>query len=231
MAMQNRWMERVSEYVDGELDLAERELFEDRLNEDPDLRQAVEEVEDLVARAASLGPIEPSQDLWAGIEARISGGAQRTHAPQSPAPRPKWIKRMTLIAAGLAVMVISGSAGWWLHGIGTPTPQNVAGIERPAFEAPTRDASAANFADQEERLAENITDLEEILLQYGERLDPDTREAIVENLRLIDSAIADAHRALQDDPNSDFLHANITNSMERKVRLLEDAARLASKEI
>jgi hypothetical protein len=128
-------------------------------------------------------------------------------------------------------MVISGSAGWWLHGIGTPTPANVAGIDRPAFEAPAADATAANFADQEERLAENISDLESILIEYGDRLDPDTREAIAENLAVIDAAIDDAHQALQDDPNSDFLHAHITNSMERKVRLLEDAARLASKEI
>ena len=59
-------------------------------------------------------------------------------------------------------MVMSGSAGWWLHDFGSPTPDNVAAIERPHFEAPAADASAANFADQEERLAENITDLEAI---------------------------------------------------------------------
>jgi hypothetical protein len=225
-------MDRVSEYVDGEMDLAERELFEGRLNEDPELRSAVDEVQELVARAAGLGPIEPPRDLWQEIETRIAaGGVQRTHTPQTPAPRPNWMKRMTLVAAGLAVMVISGSAGWWLHGVGTPTAENVAGIERPAFESPEADASAANFADQEDRLAGNIHDLETILIQYGDRLDPDTREAITENLRLIDAAIADAHQALQEDPNSDFLHAHITNSMERKVRLLEDAARLASNEI
>lgn len=230
--MQNRWMDRVSEYVDGELDLAERELFEGRMAEDPELRRAVEEVEDLVSRAASLGPIEPRQDLWARIETRITAPEPRDRRPAAPAPRPRqrW-RRLALVAAGLAVMVISGSAGWWLHGIGTPTPTDVAQIEGPEFEVPSADASAANFADQEQRLTENIDDLEALLIEHGDRLDPDTREAIADNLRVIDDAIADAHRALQDDPNSDFLHAHITSSMERKVRLLEDAARLASKEI
>ena len=229
--MQNRWMDRVSAYVDGDLDLAERELFEDRMAEDAELRRAVEEVQDLVTRAAGLGPIEPPSDLWAAIEARIAGPAPRQLRPSTPAPRPNWWRRAILIAAGLAVMVVSGSAGWWLHDFGTPTPDNVASIERPHLEAPAADASAANFSDQEERLSENITDLEAILIEHGDRLDPDTREAIAETLRVIDAAIADAHRALRDDPNSDFLHAHITNSMERKVRLLEDAARLASKEI
>ena len=56
--MHNQWMDRVSDYVDGELDFAERELFEERMAEDPELRRAVEEVENLVARAAGLGPIE-----------------------------------------------------------------------------------------------------------------------------------------------------------------------------
>lgn len=233
--MQNRWMDRVSDYVDGELDSAERALFEARMAEDPELRLAVEEVESLVTRAAGLGPIEPSRDLWGAIEARITAPVERGRRPQAPAPRPvsrpAFWRRASLIAAGLAVMVVSASAGWWLHDIGTPDPANVAGIDQPVFTAPVADGTAANFTDQEERLAESIMGLEEILARYGDRLDPDTREAIVENLLQIDAAIADAHHALENDPNSDFLHAHIANSMERKVRLLEDAARLASKEI
>lgn len=229
--MQNRWMDRVSDYVDGDMDLAERELFEGRMQEDPELRRAVEEVQDLVTRAASLGPIEPPEDLWDGIEARITGTAEPARLPRSPSPRPHWARRLALVAAGIAVMVVSGSAGWWLHDFGAPAPQQFAGIEEPHPTAPVPDALAANYADQEERLGENISDLEAVLFEYGDRLDPDTREAIAENLRIIDEAIADAHRALQEDPNSDFLHAHITHSMERKVRLLEDAARLASKEI
>jgi ferric-dicitrate binding protein FerR (iron transport regulator) len=230
--MENRWMNQVSAYVDGELDSAERQLFEGRMEEDPELRRAVEEVQSLVTRAASLGAIDPPPGLWASIEARIAAPAPREHhRMQSPAPRPSTWRRLTLVAAGLAVMVISASAGWWLHDFGTPDPANVARIEQPGFAAPAADASAANFADEEERLAESIHDLEELLLLYGDRLDPDTREAIAQNLALIDAAIEDATRALQADPNSDFLHSHITTSMERKVRLLEDAARLASKEI
>lgn len=229
--MENRWMDRVSAYVDGELDPAERRIFEARLAEDPELRTAVAQVEDLVTRAAALGPIEPPRDLWNGIHARITAPVERAHVPASPAPRPNWIRRLSLVAAGVAVMVISGTAGWLLHDVGAPTPDQMARIDRPSLEAPATDAVAANLVDQEQRLSENIRDLEALLDEYGDRLDPDTREAIVDNLALIDAAIADANRALQEDPNSDFLHAHIANSMERKVRLLEDATRLASREI
>ena len=137
--MQNRWMDRVSDYVDGEMDLGERELFEGRLQEDPDLRRAVDEVQDLVTRAASLGPIEPPEDLWEGIEERIRGRVERARAPQSPAPRPNWTRRLTLVAAGIVVMILSGSAGWWLHGLDTPTPTDLAQIEGPELEAPVAD--------------------------------------------------------------------------------------------
>lgn len=230
--MQNRWMDRVSAYVDGELDATEQALFEGRLEEDPELQRAVEEVRVLVASAARLGPIEAPAGLWTAIEARISAApASREYRPASPAPRPRLWQKLSLVAAGVALMILSASAGWWLHGLGTPIATEVASIEQPELVAPQGDATAANFADQEERLAESIRELESALQTYGSRLDPDTREAIVQNLELIDSAIADANRALQQDPNSDFLHSHIANSMERKVRLLEDATRLASREI
>lgn len=230
---QNRWLDRVSAYVDGELDRAERVLFEARMHEDPELRRAVEEVEALVHSAASLGPIEAPERVWTAIRAQIGPDAARRHRPAAPAPRPRSWRKLSLIAAGLAIMVVSGSAGWWLNELGapTPTPTQIAGIDQPRPLAAQGDASTANFADQEQRLAESIRSLEMALAQYGDRLDPDTREAIVDNLERIDSAIADANRALQADPNSDFLHSQIANSMERKVRLLENATRLASREI
>ena len=232
--MQNRWMDRVSEFVDGELDPTERVLFEGRMAEDEELRRAVREIESMVGRAASLGEIEPARDLWPAIKAGITTAAEApgpVRRPGSPAPRPRAWRRAALIAAGLAVMVVSASAGWWLHDLGEPLPQSVASIDQPVAPRPEADMSAANFAEQEERLAESIGALEAVLQQYGEHLDPDTRDAIVQNLELIDSAIADAHRALEEDPNSDYLHSHIATSMERKVRLLEDATRLASMEI
>jgi len=232
--MQNRWMDRVSEFVDGELDPTERVLFEGRMAEDEELRRAVLEIESMVGRAASLGAIEPMRDLWPGIRAGItvaSAGPGPVRRPGMPAPRPRAWRRAAVIAAALAVMVVSASAGWWLHDLGEPLPRSVASIDQPSAPRPEADMVAVNFAEQEERLAESIEELEAVLQQYGGHLDPDTREAIVENLDLIDSAIADAQRALEDDPNSDYLLSHIATSMESKVRLLEDATRLASMEI
>ncbi|RKZ15092.1 hypothetical protein DRQ53_09935 [bacterium] len=248
--MKNHFMDRVSAYVDGELDAAGREVFEGRMAEDPQLRAAVEDVQAMVGAAAGLGPIEPPAGVWAAIEARITASpgavsdaatvpiaesATAPAAPQAttrrtPAPRP-YARHLQAIAAGLVLMVLSASAGWWLHDFGTPTPDQLASIEQPVAEIPVGDASVATFNEQEDRLTESIHHLELLLGQYGDRLDPDTREAIAQNLDLIDGAINDAHRALEQDPNSDYLRSSIANSMERKVRLLEDATRLASREI
>jgi anti-sigma-K factor RskA len=232
--MQNRWLDRVSEFIDGELDPTERMLFEGRMAEDEELRRAVREIESMVGRAASLGAIEPPRDLWPAIMSGITTASVATgpvRSPGSPAPRPRAWRRAAVIAAGLAVMVVSASAGWWLRDLGEPLPQTVASIEQPVAPRPGADNATANFADQEERLSESIDALEAALMQYGSHLDPDTREAIVENLELIDSAIADANLALKEDPNSDYLQSHIATSMELKVRLLEDATRLASMEI
>lgn len=231
--MQNPWFERISDYVDGELPPVERRLFEERMREDPELARAVAQVEDLVARAASLGPVEPGHDLWPAIAARLAGepASAARHRPGSPAPRPHRMRRAGLVAAGLAVVLLSASAGWWLHDLGTPAPPELAAIEQPARPAPATDATSAGFVEQEERLADSIEELETALLRFGDRLDPDTRDAIAANLELIDAAIEDAHRALREDPNDDYLRAHITDSLEQKVRLLEDATRLASNEI
>jgi hypothetical protein len=230
--MQNQWTERISEYVDGELSASDRRDFEQRMDEDPELRRSVAEVRNIVQQAGQLGPVEPERDLWPRIASRLgNASSHRSRRRSAPAPRPELWRRLAVVAAGLVLMVVSGATGWWLHDRATPSLPDLASLERPALRPIDPDAASAGFAEQEERLAESIQELESLLLRFGDRLDPDTREAIASNLEVIDSAIEDAQRALLEDPNDDYLHSHITASLERKVRLLEDAAHLASREI
>lgn len=62
---------RLSDYMEGDLTGDERIAFERHLDECAHCRPIVAELKAIVAQAGALGPIEPSRDLWSGIEARI----------------------------------------------------------------------------------------------------------------------------------------------------------------
>lgn len=74
----------------------------------------------LVRQAAELPPLEPSRDLWSGIEERIAAeivalpvsgefaAAQRTAPALPAAPRRAWSTRRLAIAASLLVMATAG---------------------------------------------------------------------------------------------------------------------------
>jgi hypothetical protein len=76
-----------------------------------------------------------------------------------------------------------------------------------------------------------IAKLEAELLRRGDALDEETRIVLEDNLRTIDRAIREVRNALDLEPSSDYLHAHLADAMRRKVRLLQDATRLASMEI
>lgn len=62
---------RLPDYMEGDLTSDERIAFERHVEGCADCRQIVEELKAIVAQAGALGPIEPSRDLWSGIESRI----------------------------------------------------------------------------------------------------------------------------------------------------------------
>ncbi|HET9004155.1 MAG TPA: zf-HC2 domain-containing protein, partial [Gemmatimonadaceae bacterium] len=62
---------RLPEYMEGDLAGDEREAFERHAESCAHCRPILEDLKAIVASAGALGPIEPSRDLWSGIEARI----------------------------------------------------------------------------------------------------------------------------------------------------------------
>ena len=66
------WTDRLSEYVDGELDPAERAALEVHLQLCAGCAATVEELRAVLLRAGALQAIAPEADLWPGIEARIA---------------------------------------------------------------------------------------------------------------------------------------------------------------
>ena len=79
-----------------------------------------------------------------------------------------------------------------------------------------------DFADQQYEAA--VTDLERMLREHRERLDPRTVVVLERNLRVIDDAIAEAREALAADPANALLNAHLAGARQRKLDLLRRAA-------
>ena len=238
--MDDRWEDRISAYLDGEIDADETRLFEQRMLRDPGLARAVDEVRSLVRRAEALDNPLPQNDPWPAIEARLAP-RERGRTPvdlgRVRERRGLTVPRWQLAAAGLAIAILSGALGWLLRGPDEPAPTDVA-IEQPLSTGtdPRRapvgvDAALANFEDERLHLAESIYALETVLLERQDRLDEETRAIVEDNLVRIDTAIREAMTALGADPDSDYLRNHLASTMQRKVRLLESATRLTHDEI
>jgi hypothetical protein len=72
-----------------------------------------------------------------------------------------------------------------------------------------------------------VADLEQILLDQRETLDPRTVVVIERNLRLIDEAIRQARAALDADPANTYLNSHLADARRRKLDLLRRATSLS----
>jgi anti-sigma factor RsiW len=217
------WTERLSEYVDGELDAAERAALDVHLQVCPACARTVTELRAVLERAGELGPPPPpEQDLWPGIAARITvpsprprvldlGGWRRRSAG---APR-RWSFTLAQLAGSAAVLVLLTSLGVWT----TLT-------RRPVAPAPGRGAApdlVRPTAFETMRYDAAIADLEQVLRDHRAELDPATVRVIERNLRVIDEATAQARQALAADPASPYLNGHLATQLRRKLTLLRQA--------
>ena len=189
------------------------------------------EIEAISAAAAKLPLIEPSRDLWPGIEARL--GAQVVEINQHAKPRSRGIvvsTRMLAIAASVLVMATAGTTYLVLRDK-LPAETAVAGAAAPVATPPAQaglgtPASLSVGSGEFGAYTEEIGDLQGAIAERRSRLDPATIAVIERNLRVIDAAIEESKRALAQAPNSELLTALLSDALSNKVRLLRQAALL-----
>jgi hypothetical protein len=83
----------------------------------------------------------------------------------------------------------------------------------------------ANFADAQ--FDQAVADLERMLREQRDRLDPRTVVVIERNLAVIDDAIRQAREALDADPANTFLNSHLADARRRKIDLLRRATSIA----
>jgi anti-sigma factor RsiW len=223
--MSDQWTDRLSEYLDDQLPPDERAALEAHLRQCAACGAVLADLKRIVTRARGLEDRLPERDLWPGIAARI--GLDTGERPVVDLDAVRARRRVSfslpqLIAAGIGLMALSGGTAWLLH---PTTPAAVAVREAPAVPVVTV-ASPSSVAGQ--RYAAAVADLERVLDQGRGRLDTTTVRVIERNLATIDSAIAQAQRAVAADSANLYLNSHLAETRQRKLELLRQAAALVS---
>ena len=217
------WTDRLSEYVDGELDSATSRAIELHLAGCTDCRAIADDLRQVSARARALPELPPGTDLWRGIESRMHATGIVPLHPRARAGL--FISWPRLAAAGLLLGLVSGSAAYMVtrlasQGSGVAVIPVVPAVGTTA-PGPT-ELHAGNQVTQS--TAKAVADLEMILA--SDKLDSTTVRVLTLNLARIDSAIADAERALAADPSNVYVSRHLASTARRKVELLHLVAGL-----
>jgi hypothetical protein len=216
--MSDQWTDRLSEYLDGDLADPEKAALEAHLDTCAACSETLAGLRRIVVRARSLKDRPPLRDLWSGVAARIGAGA-------GPGRRRLTFSVPQLLAAGIALAVLSGGGAWLLH----PDPAGVAAVPRdPGSQGMVPVATVGSTSAAARSYDAAVDDLELILAEGRGRLDSTTVRVLEQNLALIDRAIAQARRAVAADSANLYLNTHLAETMRRKIHLLRQAAALVS---
>jgi len=240
-------IDRLSDLLDASLDPIERAGIEAHLEGCDTCRALLADLTDVQARARRLPALPPAADLWPAIEARLDSESGVRTARVTPiegarAPRgrdARWsFSFPQLAAAVLAATLVSAGGMWLMLQRGTPAGTASApaggssaplaakpgsgagstGARTTTRPTPGSDVMPTSFDAAQYDAA--IAELEQVLNQNKQRLDPATVKVVERNLALIDQAIEQARRALAADPASAYLNTHLASTMRRKVDLL-----------
>lgn len=228
----DHFTDRLSDYLDDEMELPARVELESHLARCAECTEALRELRLVKQRAAALADREPATDLWHGIAANVHRAG---NAPAGARRRTFSLSATQLLAASLALVALSGAGGWLLNRRAVaPAPVAAANDSSAArglqAGAPTVRVSLATDRSLGVPAYDSaVADLHRVLDAGRGRLKPETIRVLEENLAAIDRAIADARRALGADPESaPFLDNYLRQQMKRKLDLMKRAAAIVS---
>lgn len=209
--------ERLSDLLDDALPADEREVLQAHLESCAACAALLDELRRVVGRANALEDRPPRHDLWPGVAAAIGASP--------PARRRIAFSMPQLLAAGIALMVMSGGAV--ALALRARAARPVVAVVPGATTPPSGEVPASAATHAEHGYDAAVRELAEELAAGHGHLDSTTVRVVQQKLQLIDRAIAEAERALAADPGNSYLHGHLTQTRMRKLELLRRAARLA----
>jgi len=199
--------------LDGDLRPDFADQLEEHLDSCPECHRQMDDLRSLVASAAGLqGEMEPSRDLWPGIEGRLTG-----------VPSSRWpIRRVVLAVAALVV------AGFGLSLFRAPNtgPQLAPSTQKGIVQAKNR---TATLDDVRLEYRQARDELLEVVQARRDEVSPETLQVIENNLALIDRAIDEIETVLAVNPGEGRLDRHLLLAYHRQIELLRWATRLPSR--
>ena len=233
--MNTHWTERLSEYVDGELAPAEQDECDAHLATCAACRQTLAELRVVVDTAAADHESVPEADLWPRILEQIApAGGKGTgniaaFTPAAPVARHYVFTLPQLALAASLLIAVSAGVAYLAAGRSMSAPvaseSAIQAYAEPLL-PPSADVERANFADPQ--FDQAISDLEKILVDLRDELNPQTVMVIERNLAAIDQAISEARAALDADPANTFLNSHLADARRKKLDLLRRATMIHS---
>ena len=165
----------------------------------------------LLAKASELPKdVQPARDLWPSIAARLAGETQSA--------RPRAFGWPAALAAGFVVASVSALLTFGLMQEPDPAAPGVI-AEVPPGEAAVM---PVNYGPNSGITAKELVVRDELLGQFREKfgqLRPETREAIVKNLAVIQTAANEIDAALAKDPASGMLKGFLAGTYKQELQL------------
>ena len=208
--MSDIWIDRLSEYVDGDLTAGEGLELERHLESCSSCRTTVSELKAVVARARSLEDLPPSHDLWPAVARSAKRPSRRVS-----------ISFVELIAASLFIAFISGLTVWVVTGRDREVAPGAAASPTGGAIVPVSTGGAT--------YDRAVADLLQALDEGRKQLSPRTIDVMERSLTTVDRAIAEASAALDQDPGNVFLSLHLARERQRKLALLRQVQSLAER--
>jgi hypothetical protein len=159
--------------------------------------------------------IAPERDLWPGIESAITA---------SEAPRRSYT---TWFAQAAAVILLIGGSSAVTYLVTKPDTDVVNGA--PVASNVEVDAEFASFGENHELSASFTSarsNLEAELDFELDRLSPEARATVEENLAIIRGAIREINAELAADPNNELLQELLLESYREELAVMRDVSEL-----
>lgn len=165
----------------------------------------------LLAKAAELPKeIAPARDLWPAIEARLGEAPRREES--------RGFRWPMALAAGFVVASVSALLTWSLVRSPDPvTPTTVASAT-----APVAEIVPVNYGPNSGLTAQELKARDELVVRFRETfatLRPETRDAIVKNLAIMQTAADEIDAALAKDPASRMLKGMLVGTYKQELQL------------
>jgi hypothetical protein len=195
---------------------------------DNDRRKTVTSLRDLPRS------VQPSGDLWAGIEAQILA-EKRSGAQQAPDTRRTGLRNpATFRWLAAAAMIATLAVGMWIGRTLLPTPgtTTTAPPLTAKIEPPQPADSTAVFAELESgntfkasyfadpKLVKTRAALLKSVEEKFKSLPPDTQQKVIASLRTIHQSMKDLEAALGKDPSNALLQELLVNTYQDEMRVL-----------